>query len=77
MEIQSLDGLAGLDTPDGRSFKPDARGVITLPERDAAYGALAAKADPFRPYRRRYGGFDAAELAARREAWERERGTAR
>lgn len=77
MELQSLDGLAGLDTPDGRSYRPDARGVIDLPDRDAAYGALAAKADPFRPYRRQYAGFDAADLAARRVAWERERGIAR
>ena len=69
MQLHSLDGLAGLDTPDGRSFKPDARGVITLPEQDAANGRLAAKADPFRPYRQPFTGFDAAELRARYEAW--------
>lgn len=69
MQLQSLDGLAGLDTPDGRSYKPDGRGIITLPDADAAYGALAAKADPFCPYRRQYGGFDGAELRARYDEW--------
>ena len=74
MRLQSLDGLAGLDTPDGKSFRPDGRGVIDVPDRYDAYTRAAATAAPFRAYRAQYGGFDAQELRARYEAWAREHG---
>lgn len=73
MKLQSLDGLAGLDTPDGTSFKPDRRGVIDVPDRYDRYAKLAATAEPFRAYRPQYAGFDAAELRARYEAWLRDK----
>jgi hypothetical protein len=70
MQLRTNDKHAGLDTPDGRSFKPDANGIITLPERDAAYGRLAGRTGLFEPRVPCYAGFDAAELAARYAEWE-------
>ncbi|HEV7213824.1 MAG TPA: hypothetical protein VGP33_01770 [Chloroflexota bacterium] len=70
MQLRTDDRQAGLEAPDGRSFRPDSDGVITLPEELAAYGRRAARLAPmFRVYKRGYAGFDAAELAARYAAW--------
>ncbi len=70
--IATDDKMAGLDTPDGRSFRPR-DGVIALPERYRAYAAEVVRSVPFfRVYRRRWGGFDAAECRVRYEEWRRE-----
>lgn len=70
MELVTDDRNAGLDAPDGRSFKPDDRGIISLPDDLAAYGERAARVTPlFHVHRRQYGGFDAAELRRRYDAW--------
>ena len=67
--------MAGLETPDGRTFKPDGRGIITLPEELDGYGREAARVCPlFHRYRRQYTGFDAEALEQRYAAWAR-RGT--
>ena len=72
--IVAHDKLAGLDAPDGRSFKADRDGVVTVPDALAGYAEHAVRTTPlFERYRRRYAGFDAAELAARRREWERRR----
>lgn len=72
MELTTDDRDAGLEAPDGRRFRPDRHGVITLPEDLSGYGARAAKATPlFRVRRRCTAGFDGAELRERYEAWQR------
>lgn len=70
VQLRTNDKDAGLDTPDGRSFKPDANGIITLPERDAAYGRLAGRTGLFERRVPGWAGFDAGELAARYAVWE-------
>jgi len=71
VRLTTDDRCAGLDAPDGRSFRPDGDGVITLPEELAGYGRRAARQAPmFHVYQRGYAGFDAAELRARYAAWE-------
>lgn len=73
-KIVAHDKLAGLDAPDGRSFHADRDGIVTVPDALAGYAERAVTSTPlFERYRRRYAGFDAAELAARRAAWERRR----
>lgn len=73
MELTTDDPCAGLDAPDGRSFRPDGRGVLSLPEELAAYGRQAARVTPlFHVRRRGWAGFDAAALRERYAAWERE-----
>ena len=73
MQLNTDDRNAGLETPDGRTFKPDANGVITLPEDLASFGQRAARQAPmFHVRKPMISGFDAAELRARYEAWERQ-----
>ncbi len=70
--IATDDKMAGLDTPDGRSFRPR-DGLITVPERYRAYAEQAARVVPlFHIHRPCWGGFDATALRARYEAWRRE-----
>lgn len=70
MQLRTDDRQAGLEAPDGRSFRPDGNGVITLPEELAGYGRRTARLTPmFQVYRRGYAGFDAEELAARYAVW--------
>jgi hypothetical protein len=73
VQLRTNDRDAGLDTPDGRSFKPDANGIITLPERDAAYGRLAGRTGLFELRVPGWAGFDARDLAARYAVWEERR----
>ena len=76
MQLVSDDRQGGLETADGRTFRPDGRGVITLPEELAGYGRRAARVCPlFHVYRQGYAGFDAAELRERYERWREARGT--
>ena len=70
VQLRTNDRDAGLDTPDGRSFRPDAEGIITLPERDAAYGRLAGRTGLFERRVPGWAGFDARELAAGYAVWE-------
>ena len=70
VQLRTNDKDAGLDTPDGRSFRPDHQGIITLPERDAAYGRLAGRTGLFEPRVPGWAGFDAAEVRARYADWE-------
>lgn len=75
MQLRTDDRQAGLAASDGRSFRPDGNGIITLPEELAGYGRRAARLTPlFQVYRRGYAGFDAEELAARYAAWAAEQG---
>ena len=71
MELRTNDKYAGLDTPDGRSFKPDRDGILRLPERDDAYARAAGRTGLFEPRVQGWGGVDVAELAAQYAAWER------
>lgn len=74
MQLITDDRQAGLEAPDGRSFRPDGNGVITLPEELAGYGRQAARVTPlFQVYRRGYAGFDAAAVRAKHAAWVRAR----
>lgn len=73
MELTTDDPCAGLEAPDGRSFRPDRCGVLRLPEDLAAYGRQAARVTPlFHVRRPGWAGFDAAALRERYAAWERE-----
>jgi len=73
VQLTTDDRMAGLDAPDGRSFRPDGDGVITLPDELTDYGRQAARRAPmFRVRRAVFTGFDAAELRTRYAAWERE-----
>ena len=69
-QLRTNDPNAGLDTPDGRSFKPNRDGIITLPDRDDAYARAAGRTGLFEPRVPGWGGVDVAELAARYAAWE-------
>ena len=72
-QLRTNDKDAGLDMPDGRSFKPDRYGILTLPDSDAAYVRAAGRTGLFEPRVPSYAGFDAAELAARYAEWRNER----
>jgi hypothetical protein len=70
MQLTTDDRQAGLDAPDGRSFRPDGQGVITLPEELADYGRQAARRTPlFQVHRPQFAGFDAGDVRAAYAAW--------
>ena len=73
MQLRTNDKHAGLDTPDGRSFKPNRDGILTLPDRDDAYARAAGRTGLFEPRVQGWGGVDVAELAAQYAAWEAQR----
>ena len=69
MQLTTDDKMAGLETPDGRTFKPH-DGVITLPDELSNYGKRAARTVPmFHVRTPQFSGADMAELRARYEAW--------
>ena len=71
MQLRTNDKHAGLDTPDGRSYRPDRDGIITLPDSDAAYVRAAGRTGLFEPRVPGWAGIDTTELAARYAAWKR------
>lgn len=74
MQLTTDDKMAGLETPDGRTFKPK-DGVISLPEGLDDFGKLAARQVPMFHIRKpMIAGVDVTELRARYEAWERAKG---
>ena len=73
MQLTTDDRMAGLDTPDGRSFRPQ-DGVITVPEQYRSYAEQAARVVPvFHIRHQQWSGFDAAEVRARYEAWRQQK----
>ena len=68
IELGTDDKMACLETPDGQSFKPDAQGVLRVPEPYADYARLAARVVPMFGLRRRiWGGVDMSALAPSKE----------
>lgn len=64
-EIHSEDRGAGLEHPDGHVWRPDAHGVIRVPDRYAGYARAATRGKLFSAHGRIWSGVDLADLRAR------------